>query len=194
MGAWKKPEFDYLQSNFWDATEKVDGTNIRVLWHDKFRPFVTQERALEFRGKTDKAQTPPFLLKKLEETFDHELMTKLFGDAEVCLYGEGYGAKIQKGGGDYIKDGVDFILFDARVGNYWLERDAINEIASSIGVASVPRLGYFTLFQAISMCQQGFESKLRETPPEGMVLRPQVEMYNRSGGRIIVKMKLKDFQ
>jgi len=31
-GQLAKPEFDYLQHNQWEFTEKVDGTNIRVEW------------------------------------------------------------------------------------------------------------------------------------------------------------------
>ena len=26
------PEFEYLQNNEWEFTEKVDGTNIRIIW------------------------------------------------------------------------------------------------------------------------------------------------------------------
>ena len=30
MGDWAVPELDYLSSNYWEFTEKVDGTNIRI--------------------------------------------------------------------------------------------------------------------------------------------------------------------
>ena len=41
---------------------------------------------------------------------------EVFPDGAAVLYGEGYGAKIQKGGGNYRAD-QDFVLFDVRVGS-----------------------------------------------------------------------------
>jgi len=31
QGKWRLPEFEYLQDNQWMFTEKVDGTNIRIM-------------------------------------------------------------------------------------------------------------------------------------------------------------------
>ena len=47
MGEYSLPEFEYLKDNKWVFTEKVDGTNIRVIWDGK---------DIFFKGKTDKAQ------------------------------------------------------------------------------------------------------------------------------------------
>ena len=33
IGEFRCPEFEYLYENMWSATEKVDGTNIRVDWN-----------------------------------------------------------------------------------------------------------------------------------------------------------------
>ena len=57
-GNWALPEFEYLKDNLWEFTEKVDGTNIRI---------QLDIEGLYFRGKTDKAQIPPFLLDKLNK-------------------------------------------------------------------------------------------------------------------------------
>ena len=97
------PEFEVLKDISWIWTEKIDGTNIRILWdgHD-----------IRFGGKTDDAQIPTFLLNVLQTKFTAERMKEVFTDAtEVCLYGEGYGVKIQKGS-HYLPDRTDFILFD----------------------------------------------------------------------------------
>ena len=32
-GQFSLPEFEYLRSNTWTWTEKVDGTNIRIQWN-----------------------------------------------------------------------------------------------------------------------------------------------------------------
>jgi hypothetical protein len=109
-GDYSLPEFEYLKDNKWVFTEKVDGTNIRVMWNGE---------SVVFGGKTDDAQMPVFLLYKLQELFEGTqkrlLFKEKFGAEPVCLYGEGYGAKIQKGGGNYNPSGVDFVLFDVLI-------------------------------------------------------------------------------
>lgn len=74
QGKWRLPEFEYLQDNQWMFTEKVDGTNIRIMWHPEER-FIGESLAaanLEFGGKTDNAQMPPFMFKRLLEIFDSQ--------------------------------------------------------------------------------------------------------------------------
>jgi len=190
-GQFSKPEFGYLANNEWYWTEKIDGTNIRIQYH---APIPIEDSRLEFKGKTDRADIPPFLLTKLEEIFDsqQEYFDKKF-DSDVCLYGEGYGAKIQKGGGNYIPDGVGFILFDIRIGNYWLERNNIEEIGIELGLNIVPIVGRGTLTEAIKMVKEDYHSMVGDRMAEGMVIKPKVELYNRYGERIITKIKHKDF-
>jgi len=120
-GNWTLPEFEFLKDNKWIFTEKVDGTNIRVMWNGE---------SVVFGGKTDNASIPVFLLYKLQELFEGTQKRLLFAEkfgkekCEVCLYGEGYGAKIQKGGENYISNGVDFVLFDVLISD--VEYDNIN--------------------------------------------------------------------
>src|ERR1700759_4606769 len=92
-GQWSLPEFEYLANNVWIFTEKVDGTNIRVIF---------KEGKIEFGGGTADAQIPAQLVGRLNERF-LPLVDKLREqfDGGIVLYGEGYGAKIQKGGGNY---------------------------------------------------------------------------------------------
>ena len=115
-GKWRLPEFEYLQNNHWLFTEKVDGTNVRVIWDGA---------SVEIRGRTDNAQMPPFLIKRVNELITPEKLVAIWPKSDepvvVILFGEGYGAKIQKGGGNYKSDGVDFVLFDVLVGRWWLK-------------------------------------------------------------------------
>lgn len=182
-GAWAKPEFDYLSRNLWSITEKVDGTNIRIMWDGT---------KVVFGGKTDNAQIPAILLNKLNDKFYSGALSEIF-DFPVCLYGEGYGAKIQKGGGNYIQDGVDFVLFDVLVGYNWLEREDVNDVAKKLQIKSVPVFDTMTLVDAIEMCRAGFSSHWGNFEAEGVVARPVLEMKNRMGHRIITKIKCKDF-
>jgi ATP-dependent RNA circularization protein (DNA/RNA ligase family) len=189
VGDWTTPEFEYLKDNEWVFTEKVDGTNIRVMWNGE---------NVVFGGKTDNAQIPNFLLTELERLFEGTAKRKLFRDifvdnTDVCLYGEGYGAKIQKDGGNYIKDGVSFVLFDVKIGDLWLERKEVEEIASKLGIRVVPIIGTGTLQEAVEMTKRGFKSQWGDFIAEGIVARPKVELLTRRGERIITKIKHRDF-
>jgi len=179
------PEFEYLKNNKWIFTEKIDGTNTRVIWDGN---------KIKFGGKTDNAQMPVFLLGKLQEIFTEEKMKEVFKEEGVCLYGEGFGARIQKGGEKYIKDGVDFILIDVKVGEWWLKRESIEEIAEKLGIRIVKIIGSGTLQEAINLVKKGFNSEFGDFIAEGIVLKPEVELFSRNGKRIITKIKHKDFK
>jgi hypothetical protein len=181
--AWTSPELEFLADVTWIFTEKIDGTNIRVIW-DGHKP--------EFRGRTDKAQLPPKLLKALEEMFPEELFEQTFGSNPVILFGEGYGAGIQKGGGNYRSDN-SFILFDVNIDGWWLQRHAVEDIADSLGIDFVPIRYQGSLTHAvIAMSELQVYSKVAQADnfvAEGWVGTPQVPLFARDGSRIIVKLK-----
>ncbi len=192
-GEWSLPEFGYLANNTWEWTEKVDGTNVRVHWNGS---------KVTFGGRTADAQMPVFLLHRLEELFPMANFHTLFPAQEVeggreildvMLYGEGYGAKIQKGGGNYKPDGVDFVLFDVQIGGVYLERSSVEDIAAKLGLRAVPVLGYGTLREAIQITREGFDSTWGPFKAEGLVMRPATELLTRRGHRLITKVKHKDF-
>lgn len=190
-GKFAKPEFEYLKDNLWVATEKVDGINVRVGWYTDTDGEIPQW--VEFGGRTDNAQIPTFLLKKLQKLFPEKKFMALYPEIPMTLYGEGYGAKIRKGGGNYIPDGCNFILFDVMINGNWLERENVQDIAAKLGIKTVPEIFTGTLDEVVRYCRVGFHSRLRDTLPEGLVIRPLVELQNRRGQRIITKLKLKDF-
>lgn len=193
-GQFARPEFEYLKNNEWVFTEKVDGTNVRVEWEHSVNIMEVKAGArLSFGGRTANAQIPTFLFTKLQELFTFDKFKELYQDVSMTLYGEGYGAKIQKGGGNYIADGVDFILFDVMINDNWLECENVQDIATKLGIKTVPIIDTGTLIQGIEMLKAGFHSRLRLTPPEGLVMRTVTELQNRRGQRIITKLKLKDF-
>ena len=183
-GKWTLPEFEYLANNTWVFTEKVDGTNIRVMFKDG---------AVTFGGKTDSAQIPAQLVTRLNDLFlpMAKKLQDVFG-CDACLYGEGYGAKIQKCGGNYRQD-QDFVLFDVRVGDWWLQRSDVEDVASKLGIDIVPIIGEGTLYDAIENAKQGIKSSWGDFQAEGIVARPKVELKTRNGHRIITKIKCRDF-
>lgn len=189
-GEFSLPEIEYLKDAKWVFTEKVDGTNIRIIWNGE---------NVVFGGRTDNAQIPVFLFYKLQELFEGTAKKKLFKDVfgaegQVCLYGEGYGNKIQKVGKRYNSEGVDFILFDVKIGDWWLIRKDVEDIANKFNLKVVPIIGEGTIDDMVNLCRKGFKSKLANLTAEGIVAKPKVELFNRKGERIITKLKHKDFK
>lgn len=195
------PEFEYLKDVKWEATEKIDGTNIHIdlVCEDMLEP------TLKFCGRTANADIPPRLLKKLQSIFTIEKVTECFseqmvdvldGHIQIQIFGEGYGCKIQKGG-NYIQNGVDFILFDVKVGDWWLKRENLIEIADKLEIKIVPFMGYMTIPEAIEFVKRGFKSTIAENKDydaEGLVLKTPLGLQFRNGERIITKIKTCDFQ
>lgn len=181
VGMYSMPEFAYLANIPWLFTEKIDGTNIRLVWDGT---------KLTIKGKTDNAQLPAKLVENIQDRYD---FAGVFGNMPVCLYGEGYGAGIQKGG-SYRKD-QGFILFDVKISDWWLKRDDVVDIAYKLDMDYAPVIGEGTLFYLHETVSKGFTSLVAEEYmiAEGIVARPKVDLYARNGARIITKLKYKDF-
>ena len=190
-GSFRDPAVMYLKNNSWMFTEKIDGTNIGVVW-DGHR--------VTFQGRTEKAQIPAALVNRLNELFgglvNEELFEAAFGEETVILFGEGYGNKIQKNGHLYKPDGVDFILFDVYFPeeDLYLERESIENVAKTFNIACVPLLSRGTIAEAVAFVKSKPMSVIGTAPMEGLVLKPDVEMRDRQGKRIIVKVKVMDFE
>lgn len=186
VGQYAEPEFAYLANNDWVFTEKVDGTNIRVMVSMAGGPIT-------FGGKTDNASIPAFLAQRLQERFlpQSDQLHAMFPDGG-CLYGEGYGARIQKGGGNYRAD-PDFVLFDVKVGDWWLQREAVEDVSDKLTLDIVPIIGRGSLPDMIVRARDGFTSRWGDFAAEGIVARPATELKARNGHRIITKIKHKDF-
>ena len=187
-GEFKNRTYTLLKE--WSWTEKIDGTNIRANWSGG-------GGTLWFGGKTDKAQLPPGLPEVLSATILPEKMREVFPDAPVVLYGEGYGAGIQKGG--IYSPTKKFILFDVLVDNkWWLNDEAVRNVGEKLGVDVVPSFGVMTLEQAAEMVRDGFNSIVARkngvnTNAEGLVGRPSETLFDKKHARLITKLKTKDF-
>jgi hypothetical protein len=192
-GEFMEDEVEYLYENRWVATEKIDGTNIRIHWipDEEKKEFV-----VDIRGHSDKSETPKFLMEVLQ---NHPgLQTEKFLEAEMpemILFGEGYGEKIQKGGA-YLQGKQDFILFDVFCGSVWLQRIDVCDVADKLGIKAVPTIGIKPLDDLVRLATRGFQSYITEhdKEAEGLVCTPEVPMLNRQGSRIICKLKTKDLR
>ena len=186
-GVYRNPAVEYLACNEWIFTEKIDGTNVRVHW-DGHR--------VSFGGRTDKANLPSQLLARLDEMFggetNEQIFEEHFGEKEVTLYGEGYGAKIQSGG-DYRPD-QSFILFDVNIGGVWLKRESVEDVARYFGVDVVPIVLRGTIKDAIDYVKKKPASTIGSAKMEGVVGRPALELMTANSNRMIVKVKVRDFE
>jgi len=188
-GQFRDGVVEYLKDNKWIFTEKVDGTNIRVHWDG---------HCVVFGGRTDNAQIPSNLVQRLNELFmgtaNEQLFEQKFGATPVTIYGEGYGAKIQAGGGLYSEK-AEFIVFDVEVGDKFLERENIIEIAKAFGCQVVPVVLEGTIQQAVDLIKTSPKSIIakQEKEMEGVVGTPLKMIFDVHGNRIIVKVKVRDF-
>lgn len=184
---YRNPTIAYLKDNMWLFTEKVDGTNVRVHWDG---------HKVEFGGRTDKAQIPGPLLNKLNEMFvtteAEELFEQTWGDKDVILFGEGYGPKIQNGG-EYRSD-VSFILFDVLVGDNYQEREWVEKTAQMFNIDVVPIVLTGTIQDGIDYVMKHPRSTMGTAMMEGVVGRPMIELRDRRGERVIIKIKWEDFK
>lgn len=189
-GKFRNETVEYLKENRWIGTEKIDGTNIGIVWDG---------HKVSYQGRTERAQIPAHLMNKLIEMFggavNEELFEQKFGEMQVILFGEGYGAKIQKGGGNYRSD-VSFILFDVCLPeqNLWLKRDAVEDIAKTFGVDVVPIVYEGDIAGAVEFVKSKPKSTIGMADMEGIVCKPAVDMLDRMGRRLIVKIKVCDFE
>lgn len=199
LGQYTKPEFEYLSGNEWFGTEKVDGTNIRV----KVKPRETHGQVSHiYGGRTDAANLDDRLITALDKVFNFDTLFRIqdLFPGGVIFYGEGYGAKIQKGGGNYRPD-QGFVLFDVLVPDaetegkvWWLRREDVEDLASQLGIDVVPVVARGTLHELESLVQGGLTSKWGDFPSEGLVIQPTVPLWARGGDRVITKLKTKDFE
>ena len=189
-GEFRDETVEYLANCEWVCTEKIDGTNIGIVWDG---------HKVSFQGRTERSNIPAHLVNKLNELFggtvNEELFEQAFGEKEVILFGEGYGYKIQNGG-NYIKDDCSFILFDVYIPsqNLWIKRDAIENIAKTFNIDCVPIILRGTLQDAVDFVKTKPKSTIGTADMEGLVCKPALDMLDRMGKRLIVKVKVCDFE
>lgn len=192
IGTWNDPIVEALASApVWVATEKIDGTNIRVIWDG---------HTITVGGRTARAELHGHLVAKIESYFKREgieeWLEETFGEKEVIFVGEGYGAGIQKGGGAYSAE-KDFIGFDIIVEGKYLGFDSVREIYALIGVPALASVSTRPepLWTFIHLVQNGCYSEVAklktntDTFAEGVVATTRHPLYDNRGNRVIVKIK-----
>jgi hypothetical protein len=186
-GQWNSDAIQVLATvPIWQVTEKVDGTNVRVLW-DGYR--------VSFGGRTERAELHKDLVATLIKMFPEERFEQTFGETPVVLFGEGYGAGIQKGG--MYRQDKSFAMFDAAVNGKYLRPLDTEQLAGEWGIEHVPVVNArpWTLGEVIEEVSAGLRSRYNggTFEAEGLVAKTYPGLLDHRGYRIIVKVKGVDF-
>lgn len=187
----------------WILTEKIDGTNVRV---------VVTLSGIEIKGRTDNATLHPELVAEVTGLFDHGKLLEYFTNYRgkelhpnwsVTFYGEGYGAGIQKGG--VYSQTKRFRCFDVLLGeSWWTTHDQAFAICMGLNIPFVPDLGESisipqTRDELLSRFLDGesqvalWDSGKERVLPEGVVAKPPVVLFDAHGDRVMWKLTFREF-
>ena len=169
------------------ALEKIHGTSAHIAWKNgKLSFFSGGESHERFVGLFD----VPVLTEMFKERFGE--------DDEIVVFGEAYGGKQQGMSATYGKE-LKFIVFDVKIGEYWLEVPNANHVADYLCLEFVAWNRIPADIAAIDAerdrpSRQAMINGIDEDKPsEGVVLRPVLELRDKRGNRIIAKHKGEKF-
>lgn len=187
LNEYSLPAFEALEGIEWQAYEKIDGMNIRLIFANG---------GFELRGKSDAAMIPPGLLKTFENWKLSEVVEKFmqYNDKDnkvLCLYGEGFGPGIQRGG--HYGEDVQMCIFDAMVDDKFLSQRTVEEIAASLDLETAPLISTGSLKKLVDETATGVESTFGNFIMEGYICRPKIDLFDCFGNRMITKVKHCDF-
>ena len=191
------PEFSAINS--WWITEKIDGTNIRIIFERENANQPATNKPLDIRGRTDNATLPEHIKEIFKShTFDAGRWDSLMqmGMGKMIIYGEACGSKIQNGGLYETKDKKRrFLVFDIWIDGWWLEWPTILRICNNLNLETVPLLPYFTIKEALAAVKRNERSLVGEIEHafEGVVATSNPLMLFRDGRPIKWKLKCRDF-
>jgi hypothetical protein len=116
--------------------------------------------------------------------------------SRAVFFGEGYGPKIQGCGGRYRKD-VSFILFDVHIDGWWLQKDAVLEIAQKLDVEHTINQAIMTTNEVVEYVKSkpiSYIAEDRTLVMEGVIARSYpLMLFRQRGLPIMFKLKCKDF-
>lgn len=192
VGDYAREEFGLI--NKWRVEEKIDGTNIRV--------DISRLSYTIFQGRTDKAEIPAVLHRRLSEIFN-DFTKKEFWNKDkkksdhLILFGEGYGPNIQSG--ENYRDDVGFTLFDCAsgYGNRWSSREEVKSIADFFRIPTPHDYGMMTEQEIIDLVKSKPQSPsaIRPKELEGVICRSEpLLICNKDYSPLMWKLKCKEFK
>lgn len=188
IGDFRNETVEFLKDVEWICTEKIDGTNIGVVWDGHKVSYI---------GRTERSDIPKKLIASLDAQFQgnevETIFEQLFGEKQAILFGEGFGGRIQKG--SHCSEDEDFILFDVYFpeSDVYAKREFVSGVAYALNIKIVPIVFRGGLMGAVNYVVQKPLSAFSDKVMEGVVARPLVELKDNQGKRIIVKIKVQDY-
>lgn len=189
QGKYENDTFMYLADLMWEATIKLDGMNVGLVW-DGHR--------ISWQGRTENTTfSKPQIeyLNSLATPEMEEVLEQKFGEEKVVIYGELVGKGIQACGSKYCKDGYRFIVFDVYRPDtdQWWNRGAIMDLTTALGLEMAPVYDAGSLPYLVKIVRQRKQDPMAhdELEWEGLVARPMVEMKDNKS-RVICKIKVRD--
>jgi hypothetical protein len=167
------------------ALEKIHGTSAHISWKEDKLSF--------FSGG---AKHPAFL--SLFDQLALRSQLDLSGIKSLTFFGEAYGGNVMKMKQTY-GDTLKFVVFEVKVGEYWLNVPAAAELAKQFGFDFVPYCRIDTTLEALDAVMKSPSVQAiklgmgNNHTREGVVLRP-IEEMTANGGRVIAKHKNPDFK
>jgi hypothetical protein len=164
------------------ALEKIHGTSAHITWNGtKVVYFSGGEKYANFIQCFDDA--------KLTEMFKEKHLLD-----EITLYGEAYGGKQQGQSWRYGKQ-LKFVVFDVKIGDYWLDVPTAERLTLGYGLEFVPYKKISTDLESLDAARDAPSEQAKrngiegDQPMEGVVLRPLIEMRTSAEHRVISKHK-----
>ena len=184
IGEFSRPEFGLI--NQWRVEEKIDGMNIRV--------YISPGN-ITIQGRGKDSQLPPKLITYFHE--NQRLQANQI-DYNLQLFGEGFGAGIQKGG--VYRPDMAFILFDVLIDGKWGTRADVKVTAELFDFDTPHDYGMMTTEQIVDFVKSKPLGRYRDTlpnhkpyPSEGIIARSEPLLFNMHNERCMFKLKVKDF-
>lgn len=168
------------------ALEKLHGTSANISFtNGTVNLFSGGEKYERFAALFDK--------QKLKEKFEE------LGLDKIHVYGEAIGGKQQGMSKTYGPD-LKFVVFDIKISDYWLEVPKAAELADKLGLEFVHYEEVSTDMESLNFQRDKDSTQAIRNGmggghiQEGVVLRPLIETYTKTGDRIIAKHKRDEFR
>lgn len=172
------------------AMEKIHGTSANI----KYKRVGDKATVTYSSGGAKR--------ERFVSIFDCDALADAFfalGHADVRVYGEAYGGKMQRMSETYGKE-LKFVVFEVKIGDCWLDVPNAADVAEKLGLefvhfveipTNMDEIDHWRDADSVQAVRNGMgEGKMRE----GVVLRPLIEVTKNNGDRIVAKHKRDDFK
>lgn len=209
----RQPKEEFTQIATWLVTEKIDGTNIRLV--------LDTDKTISVRGRSDAAALPKnFEAEALGDGWQGRLLLALqtiepehWEHFALIVFGEGYGPGIQKGGGGYAPRKslriFDVVTINSEGRRLWRTWDDVKTVSEILGVPTAPVISWYSRMDTneviryvkgdpdsvVAIADGGApEPPVGHRGQEGVIARTDPYLFDYRGNRVMFKLKGKDLR